>query len=149
MHWLEILTSVFGGSLFTGLLGILYIRPRLKTERAGADKATTDASESKFDLLIKRINAMEQLYNKQGEIMDKMRSHQLELESEIQTLKEHGAKMETENSQLRAALKRVEEENGALKSKMSQLTDENENLKIQMGTLTDELNSYRAKGRKK
>lgn len=127
--------SALGGSLVTGIGGILYIRPRLKSEHAGASKAATEANEAKFDLLVKRVQSMEELYQQQGSVMDKMRKHQLDLETEVQSLKAHGIALEAENKSLREAMSRVEEENSALKT--------------QLGNLNTELNEYRTKYRKR
>lgn len=134
MEWFNILLSALGGSIVTGVGGILYIRPRLKSEKAGASKATTDAMEAQFDLLVKRVQSMENLYKQQGDVMDKMRLHQLDLETEVQTLKEQGIAMEAENRQLKEKLSRVEEENVSCKQQIS--------------ALKEELNSYRKRGRK-
>ena len=129
--WWEVLLSALGGSVVTGIGGILYIRPRLKTEKAGASKATTEAQEAQFDLLLKRVQSMEELYKHQGDTMDGMRKRQLELENEVQNLQIKGLEMATENKKLRTALEKVEAENVSLRQEVNRLTQE--------------LNDYRSK----
>ena len=73
---------------------IVYFRPKLKEAKAEAKKAETEASAMEYSHLLDRIKNMEELYAKQGEIIDTLRKQVLELgqeklerDKEIQSLR--------------------------------------------------------------
>lgn len=124
MEWLDTLWSALGGSLITLIGGIVYLKPRLKTAKADASKAETEAHDARNDYLIKRIESMEKLYQDQGAILDSMRTKFLEMEKELHERDQRIVQLENENNTLRAKLENNEKENQALSDKVAKLEQE-------------------------
>ena len=94
MEWLDSLVGALGGGLLSIAGSIVYFRPKLKEAKAEAKKAETEASAMEYSHLLDRIKNMEELYAKQGEIIDTLRKQVLELgqeklerDKEIQSLR--------------------------------------------------------------
>lgn len=108
MVWTDVILPAIGGSV-TGLVGsIAYFRPQLKQARAGASKAETEASEARFEYMVKRIEGLEKLYAEQGEMLDTFRTKQLTLESELQDKNRRIVQLEAENRSLSQKVEQLE-----------------------------------------
>lgn len=116
MDWLEFILSAFGGSILAGLGSIMYFRPRLKKAKAESSKAETEAADLKHDYLEERIESMEKLYSKQGEVLDEVRTKMLELGKELQAKDERINQLESENRSLVRKVDKLEKEVEAYKT---------------------------------
>ena len=119
MVWTDIILPAVGGSLTTLVGSIAYFRPQLKQAQAGALKAETEASDARFDFMVKRIDALERLYGEQGEMLDKFRTKQLSLESELQDKNRRIVQLEAENKALTQKVEQLEIEVQSYKARMS------------------------------
>lgn len=82
MEWLDSLIGALGGGLLTVVGSVVYFRPKLKEAKAAADKAQTEASVAEYAHLMERINTMEEMYKKQGEVIDELRAKLLKIGEE-------------------------------------------------------------------
>lgn len=120
------LDIILGGLLavFAGINIFQYLNFRAykKKYQKLAEKETAEAEESKQSALERRLEAMEHLYNKQGETID-------ELHKEVLTLK-------TERHAADRRMVELEAENKSLK-------DEVQTYKLKVDSLEKEVQAYR------
>lgn len=85
MDWqtilLTVLTVLFGG---LNIFQFIFFRSTKKEYEAKAEKTAIESSDAKHDYLVKRVESMEQLYQKQGEILDGVRKEVLKLTQDVQ-----------------------------------------------------------------
>lgn len=116
MEWIEAIVGAIGGGLITLVSTIFYFKPKLKEARADASKAETEASAAEYAHLLERIKTMEEMYQKQGEIVDELRSQVLALGRD---------KLERD-----LKIVQLENDNKALTKKVDELTREVEAYKV-------------------
>ena len=100
MEWFEAIIGALGGGIVTFISTILYFRPKLNEAKAEASKAETEASAAEYAHLLERIHTMEELYKKQGEIIDDLRKKVLVLGQEKLERDEKIIKLEQDNETL-------------------------------------------------
>lgn len=106
MEWFEAIIGALGGGIITFVSTILYFRPKLKEAKAEASKAETEASAAEYAHLLERINSMDEMFKKQGEIVDDLHEQLLKLKEEKFSCAQKVLELEKENERL---TKRVDE----------------------------------------
>ena len=116
MEWFEAIVGALGGGILTFVGSVIYFQPKLKEAKAEASKAETEASAAEYAHLIERIKTMEEMYQRQGEIIDDLRAKVLELGQE---------KLERDEKIIK-----LEQDNKALTRKVDELTKEVEAYRV-------------------
>ena len=116
MEWFEAIIGALCGSILSAVGTILYFRPKLREAKAEASKAETEASAAEYAHLLERIRTMEEMYQKQGEIIDDLRKKVLVLGQE---------KLERDEKIIK-----LEQDNDTLTRKVDELTKEVEAYKV-------------------
>lgn len=129
MSWIELVTSGVLASIITGIGSILYFKPRLKQENAGAKKAETEAKRERHDFMMDRIKDMEELYKKQGDMLDQVRREVLELKDAVHARDEQVQALKTENEGLKRQVETLSAKNQTLSLKVANLEQEIETYK--------------------
>lgn len=101
MEWLDSLVGALGGGLLSILGSVVYFKPKLKEAKAEASKAETEAGIMQYEHLMARVNSMEELYKRQGEIVDGLRNDVMKKSQENFDLKSRVEKLERENRELK------------------------------------------------
>lgn len=121
---MEIILGIVA-ALFAGLniFQFIFLRSTKKEYEAKAqqakveaEKAETEAKDARHDYLVKRIESMEEMYNKQGLILDGLREKVLQLGEEKMQNEHRIKQLETENKELAAKVERLEAEVEAYKT---------------------------------
>lgn len=103
MDWqtilLTVLTVLFGG---LNIFQFIFFRSTKKEYEAKAEKTAIESSDAKHDYLVKRVESMEQLYQKQGEVLDSVRKDVLRLTQDVQDRDTKIIKYESEIKLLRS-----------------------------------------------
>ena len=103
MDWqtilLTVLTVLFGG---LNIFQFIFFRSTKKEYEAKAEKTAIESSDAKHDYLVKRVESMEQLYQKQGEVLDSVRKDVLRLTQDVQDRDTKIIKYESEIKSLRS-----------------------------------------------
>ena len=113
---IDTLIKIVGGGLITAIGSIFYFQPKLREARAGAAMKQTEADESRYESLVKRINSMQKLYEEQGELIDKLRADMLAMTEEKISNGRRIKTLEEENRSLTEKVSRLEEEIAAYKT---------------------------------
>lgn len=106
MEWFEAIVGALGGSILGAIGSIFYFKPKLKEAKAEASKAETEASVAEYAHLLERINSMDEMFKKQGEVIDDLHNQLLKLKEEKYTCADKLMELERENERL---TKRVDE----------------------------------------
>ena len=115
MDWLDFILTAIGGSVVTFAGSIAYFRPKLKEAKAEASKAETEASSAEYAHLLERIHTMEELYNKQGQVIDDLRERYLKLSEEKLERDMEVAELKAANESLTKRVNELEQELNAYK----------------------------------
>lgn len=115
MEWFEAIVGALGGGIITFVSTILYFRPKLKEARADASKAETEASAAEYAHLLERIHTMEDLYKKQGEVIDELRERLLKISEEKMDRDLEVAELKIANETLTKRVNELEHEVNAYK----------------------------------
>ena len=117
MDWqtilLTVLTVLFGG---LNIFQFIFFRSTKKEYEAKAEKTAIESSDAKHDYLVKRVESMEQLYQKQGEVLDGVRKEVLRLTQDVQDRDKKIIGYESEITSLNAKVTRLEKEVEAYKT---------------------------------
>jgi len=116
MEWLNILlgglVAIFGG---LNIFQFIFFRTTKKEYEAKAEKAATESSDAKHDYLVKRVESMEKLYQKQGEILDSVRQEVLRLQKDVEEKDRQIIKYEVQIKTLNDKVSQLDEELRAYK----------------------------------
>lgn len=116
MEWFEAIIGAIGGGLITAIGSIFYFRPKLREAKAEASKVETEASVASFSHLLERIGIMEQLYKKQGEVIDDLQKRYLSKIQENFDLQERIQSLENENKSLSKKVENLQKSVNAYKT---------------------------------
>lgn len=116
MEWLDSIVGALGGGLITILGSVVYFKPKLRAAKAEASKAETEANGLAYAGLVERINSLEDMYKKQGDILDSEREDRLAKVKENYELKTRVAQLEAENKAITARLESLSKEVEAYKT---------------------------------
>lgn len=110
MNWVNVILLIAAGDIVGFITGVLLLRSKLKEANAAASKAETAATDSRFDMLQKQINSMEELYRAQGDTLNQVRKELLDITKQKLLSDKKVNSLEVENSLLKEKVERLEKE---------------------------------------
>lgn len=117
MNWVEIvlgaLVALFAGLNIFQLFSFKAYKHKYSAE---AEKDEAEADAEKQSALERRLEAMEQLYDKQGEVIDGLRKDILKLTQEKYDNERRMVQLESENKTLKEEVEQLKKEVGAYKT---------------------------------
>ena len=117
MNWVEIvlgaLVALFAGLNIFQLFSFKAYKHKYSAE---AEKDEAEADAEKQSALERRLEAMEQLYDKQGEVIDGLRKDILRLTQEKYDNERRMVQLESENKTLKEEVEQLKKEVGAYKT---------------------------------